>query len=73
MHVLFSIFITFIGYISSKMTSILTDGKAQMEKLAFIMTAIVLDFDFVNRAFNYGAEEFSKLHFVYETPVCPCQ
>ena len=51
------------------MTSTFTNESAEMEKADFIMTNIVLEFDFVICASNYGAEEFSKMQFEYDSPV----
>jgi hypothetical protein len=43
--------------------------RAEMEKIALIMTTIILDFNFPNGAHDYSSEELSELEFQCASPV----
>jgi hypothetical protein len=61
LKVLISIIITYFGYITRKMESNLNVTKADFENRASIITAIVLDFNFINKAHNFSGKDISDL------------
>jgi cytochrome c biogenesis protein CcdA len=69
MQVLISLIITYFGYITHKMASILPVTQEQFKHRASIMAAIVVGFNFVNGALNYSGDDLSKFEFDSPEPV----
>jgi hypothetical protein len=69
MHAFISLFITFFGYFTRRMASDLPVSQPDFEKKASIISTIVLDFDFPNKAASYTSVQLSTLAFQCVTSV----